>query len=125
MQMSDQIIAVLDNLTQKFGVAIDWGQQNIIPYIQQLCANYITWEISSSIVWICVCAIIAFIGVVFFKYVKKRSNGIDRDLLIAITIFCWAILLSVAVYQVFDIVRCLTFPELQILEYIKKLLSNN
>ena len=28
MQVSDQIIAVLDNLAQKFGIVVDWGQQS-------------------------------------------------------------------------------------------------
>jgi len=32
MEVSDQIIKVLDNLGQKFGVAVDWTQSNIMRY---------------------------------------------------------------------------------------------
>lgn len=34
--LSDQIISVLDALCEKFGIAIDWTSQNVIPYIQLL-----------------------------------------------------------------------------------------
>lgn len=134
MQVSDQIIAVLDNLAQKFGVAIDWSQQNVIPYMQQISTKYITWEISTSTVWICFGTVMAIIGGILFKYSQKwhetykddkNYEGIGRALFMLAAISCLITALSVVTYQVFDIVKCLTFPELQILEYVKDLLSGN
>lgn len=39
--MSQEIIKVLDNLCEKFGIAIDWTSQNVKPYLQELfCKVY-------------------------------------------------------------------------------------
>ena len=50
--MSDEVIKVIDALAEQFGIVIDWSSANVIPYLQQLCAKYITYEIITSIVWI-------------------------------------------------------------------------
>lgn len=33
MEVSKQIIEVLDNLCEKFGVVIDWNAKNVLPYV--------------------------------------------------------------------------------------------
>ena len=52
--MSNEIINVLNALTEKFGIAIDWTSMNIIPYLEQLVNKYINYEITTSIIWIIV-----------------------------------------------------------------------
>lgn len=61
----------------KFGIAIDWTAENIMPYIEQLCAKFINFEIYTSVFWICfmtalslLCRIIA--GVYSRKAKKVR-----------------------------------------------------
>ena len=49
--MSDEVIKVIDALAERFGIVIDWSSENVIPYLQQLCDKYITYEIITSIVW--------------------------------------------------------------------------
>ena len=34
--MSNEVIKVLDAFSQKFGIAINWTSENIMPYLQQL-----------------------------------------------------------------------------------------
>lgn len=34
--MSEEIIKVIDELGKRFGIVIDWSNQNIIPYLQEL-----------------------------------------------------------------------------------------
>ena len=34
--MSEEVIKILDNLGEKFGVAIDWTSENIAPYLTKL-----------------------------------------------------------------------------------------
>lgn len=41
MNVSEQIIQVIDNLAQKFGIVIDWTDENIVPIFQQLADKYI------------------------------------------------------------------------------------
>ena len=32
--MSDEIIKVLDDLSDRVGITIDWTSQNVLPYLQ-------------------------------------------------------------------------------------------
>lgn len=119
MQVSEQIIAVLDDLAQRFGVVIDWGQQNVLPYIQELCGKYISWEIATSIAWIIICAIPLIIcGVVA---IAKRDDweGIDYVIMgLIASLPCVVICI-----EVFDIIKCCMFPELQVFEFIKGMMT--
>ena len=42
MEISEQVIKVLDAVCDKFGIAIDWSSNNVIPYIEQLRNKIIT-----------------------------------------------------------------------------------
>ena len=55
--VSDQIIQVLDALCNKFGLAIDWGAQNVLPYAQELMGKMVSYELWTSVMWIVVFAI--------------------------------------------------------------------
>ena len=50
--MSKEVIKILDALAEKFGLAIDWTSANVLPYLQQLCRKYVTYEITTSTVWV-------------------------------------------------------------------------
>ena len=64
MSISDQIIAVINDLCQKFGIAIDWTAESVLPYIEDLCARYIQFEIQTSIAWIvCMAAVTLLAGI--------------------------------------------------------------
>ena len=41
MTVSEQIIQVVDMLCEKFGMAIDWTGENVIPYIEVLCKKLV------------------------------------------------------------------------------------
>ena len=68
--MSEEIIKILDALAEKFGLAIDWTSANVIPYLQQLCGKYITYEIAISIVWM----LIGICLLVVSKYTIEKSK---------------------------------------------------
>lgn len=37
--MSDEIIKVLDDLSKRAGIAIDWTSQNVLPYYKNYVIN--------------------------------------------------------------------------------------
>lgn len=120
--ISNQIIEILDYLGEKFGIAIDWSADNVIPYIQTLCEKYIKWEISTSITWLIIGVIIMILGFLLWRIDIK-----NKYVYIAPTVFGAFIILIgfvVVCVQSFDIVKCNVFPELQIIEYIKSLSDN-
>ena len=44
--MSEEIIKVLDELGKRFGIALDWSNQNIMPYLQELLKSFIKMELN-------------------------------------------------------------------------------
>lgn len=52
MTVGNQIIEVLNYLCDKFGIALDWSKESVIPYLQELCEKYISWEIATSTAWL-------------------------------------------------------------------------
>ena len=51
MTVSEQIIQVIDALCEKFGIVVDWTNENVFPYLETLCEKLIAYEIATSIVW--------------------------------------------------------------------------
>ena len=141
MKTSDQIIEVLDYLGEKLGVSIDWTSENILPYIQTLCGKYINWEIATSIVWLIVGIVFIILSVICFKYFikyakqyeqykedrdkyKKYYDSNDYACSFLIIFFCLLVIgICVSGCQIFDIIKCIYLPELQIYEYITTLIS--
>lgn len=112
MQVSDEIIKVLEYLGEKLGVTIDWTSNNVLPYVEKLCSNFIKWEIGTSIAWIVIGIIIAIISIVIAK----------MDLAYAEVFFFivgMGAAISIIGTQTFDIIECCTFPEKTIYDYIQ------
>lgn len=118
MQVSDQIIEVLNYLGEKLGLTIDWTSENVLPYVQTLCGKYINWEIATSVVWLVVGIALIILAVISFKG-ARNPNINDEGLLY---VFFAILLISGIImifFQIFDIIKCIYIPELQIYEYIK------
>lgn len=119
---NNKVIEVLDYLFQKFGIAVDWTSENIMPYIQVLCEKYIRWEISSSIAWVVIGSVLFLIGVALIIW--DACNYFD---LIGPTVIGFGIIIAavgILCVNVFDIIRCNVFPELQLIEYVQTLIGN-
>lgn len=127
MTVSDQIIQVLDALCAKFNIVVDWTSSNVIPYIEILCQKLVTWEIWSSVAWMAVmilaCAIWFIIARVYRKPIKESYSEAEILGTVAkgVTVFLPLITFIVIGIEIFDIIKCVTFPELTIVEYIQKL----
>lgn len=129
MEVSDQIIKVLDEVGKRFGLAIDWTQQNIVPYVQDLGNRIVKYEMITSIIYI-IFYLIALVGICFvfkllIKRIKKPKTSYYDDnfleylgcvLLGFVTFFIVGQLIG----EIFDIVRCLTLPEQVWISYIQK-----
>lgn len=119
MEISNEIINVLNYLGEKFGIVIDWTSKNAIPYAEQLCRKFIQWELSTSIAWLIIGIIFCALGV-FFCVLVKKCDDVDLEC-IYITLFIVAFIVGIVVIltQTFDIIECCTFPEKTIYEYLK------
>ena len=104
MTVSDQIIAVLNDLCEKFGVAIDWSSENIIPYLQALCEKYIHYEIATSIAYI----VLACIGIAITMFIVKKTDFDEYGelciLFIMVALVLGAASVSALIVNTFDII---------------------
>lgn len=139
MTVSEQIIEVLDALCEKFGIAIDWTADTVLPYVKSLCTKLITWEISTSVYWICIFVTLTSVGVFITKKIYTKYNNVIKDknssiskkndweTVNMITWICFIVLSVVSVgiigFEIHDIITCVTFPEMVVIETIQSLMS--
>lgn len=129
--MSEEIIKVLDDLGDRFGIAIDWTSENVLPYLQNLMNRFITYNIAINILYIAVCAIIivgSIIGIPkISRYAQKKMEEnpcSDWDCGVIIINVFWVIasILSTTylLRSISDIIRCVTIPEVVIFNYLQQ-----
>jgi hypothetical protein len=128
--MSEEIIKVLDELGKRFGIVIDWSNQNIIPYLQELLKRFICYRniIACGLIIISIAMTIS--GVVMIKFLNKwrKSDNYDEDYcsddvtLAAIgyifSICIIALGIGLIIGNMFGIVKNICMPEIVVYEYI-------
>ena len=118
--MSDAIIKVLNELCDKFGIAIDWTSDNVVPYLQDLMIRYSKYVCYTSIMWLVIGLIIMVVfGVLLYKHLKQDYT----DGLIAFLLGCGIMLgVGVSINQVINIIEITTIPEKVIIEDIRSIM---
>ena len=126
MTVSSEIIEVLDYLGEKFGIAIDWTSNNVLPYLQALVDKFIKWEISTSIVWIAIAAFVIAMIIILMNLKTFRKINEDTYGMLQIPIIVLIIVSFIVIcIQIFDIVECNMFPEKALYDFIKVMLKQN
>ena len=121
--MSDEIIKLLDDLGQRFGIAIDWSSDNVLPYLQDLVRRFTTYEIATSIMWLTIGMIFLLAGIIFsIKIVKSKNRDIHGAALFSVILALIGVVM--VVWQISDMITCYTIPKKMIFEYLNFLLSN-
>lgn len=133
MNISTQVIEVLDSICEKFGIAVDWSQQNVLPYLQELAGKYIKHEIATSVVWMIFFSLVIIVSIKRIKNILKslqRKESFfynDEEEIGSITIFILGVVVAIGcigiTWQVIDIITCCTFPEKMILQFLMENLS--
>lgn len=128
--VSNQIIQVLDALCDKFGLAIDWGAQNVLPYVQELAGKMVSYELWTSLVWVGLELLyIAIYGFVSFRLFKIYDELYDNDKEFCATSF-WIIGGFIAIFcfvgffiDLESVITCLTFPEKIVFEMMQSMMK--
>lgn len=126
MTISEEIIKVLDALSSKLGLAIDWTAENVMPYAQELIDRYVNFEIATSIFYIILWILMTIIGILIVRYAAPKARATQYDpeqlpfwvLTIGVVwavIFCVVSIIVTAV-QCMDIITCLVLPEKLIID---------
>ena len=125
MNISDQIIAILDDLCRRFGIIIDWTQDNIAPYLEELAAKFIAFELKTSWFWMYfILAITVVCWLMFIILSCVYGSGSEGAFIfILCSIVATIALFAVVGTQIYDIIACETFPEKILLRELKDLLA--
>ena len=131
--MSEEIIKVLDELGKKFGIIIDWSNQNIIPYLQELLKRFICYRNITACMWILISIAITIIGIVIVKLLNKwrktdnyNSKSFNDDEVLAgfgyiLSICIIGLGIGFIIGNIFGIVKNIYLPEMVVYEYIKNI----
>lgn len=131
--MSEEIIKVLDELGKKFGVVINWSNQNIIPYLQELLKRFICYRNITACICIIISIAMTISGVVMIRFLNKwrKSENYDSDYniddeLLAILGYIFSICIiatgiGLMIGNIFGIVKNICMPEMVVYEYIKNI----
>ena len=121
MQVSDDIIKVLDYLASKIGITIDWSNKNIIPYVKDFMERFIKYTICVDIIWIVLCVVLILVFGIIIRKVIKTTDNYDYELegaaIICSTIMI-IIFLSVGVCKSIEIAKCKYVPEMVIYDRV-------
>ena len=135
MEVSEQVIKVLDAVCDKFGIVIDWTSNNIIPYIQELGNKIITYDICNSIMWLVIgSAIPLTVAILIKKFLNKKKleakermndyyytdGSLDEG-----AWYCYAMIIVLIIIAIIlttsnieSIIQDIVFPEKTIIEFI-------
>lgn len=128
--MSDEIIKVLNNLGEKFGMTIDWTSQNVMPYLQDLMNRFIGLQNAKAIVWMVISLIVLIVLIIIIvktiKHIKKlfkeKYDYGDRvfwySLVWMFGGFLIIVFLAVLFGNLFGLFQNIYTPEITLLEYI-------
>ena len=131
--MSEEIIKVIDELGKRFGIVIDWSNQNIIPYLQELLKRFICYQNITACVWIIVSIAMTISGFVMIKFLNKwiKSENYDSDYyvddeLLTIVVYICSIFMIVLgigliIGNILGIAKNICMPEMVVYEYIKNI----
>lgn len=138
--MSAQIIEVLNDICEKFGIAVDWTSKNIQPYLKELMTKCINYKLATDIVWLVVGIVLLIIGGVLLRfafnnnrkyheikdYHERMYSNLDETAGVQIIIggICLSIAAVLTLYFTINLITCLTFPEKIILDMVRSYLGN-
>lgn len=125
MSFSENFIEIMDAIGENVGIAIDWTNKNIMPYMEQLCGKIVNYELYTSIAWLVFMLILLVVGVILLIKGTKKMKDPERSVYDELFIFPMVIgsvlifvSLIVCMIQVGDIITCLTLPEKTVMEFI-------
>lgn len=132
MSFSSEIITLIDELAARFGIAIDWTSENIMPYLTDLGTRFITLTMWKSIFGIVLTVSLLLLSILFCrKGMKMRVADKDENIYVPIitmgviaTIFFTIMNLVSIPSLVNQILECKFLPEKIILDYLTDILAH-
>ena len=131
--MSKEIIEIFDYIGEKLGVAIDWTQENIIPYLTDLLGRYVTFNIVMHAIGVflgivgAICAIVMLTHIyfradrtksIFWELDSYKEEYLSSGGMVAtiVSAFIGVISLFALIYNPVELLEWIFIPEFQLIE---------
>lgn len=123
MDFSNQLIQVLDELGRRFGIIVDWSQQNIMPYATDLVERIVKFEVATSWMWI-ICSLLITGVFITMMIVGIKNNWEEQGMafLCVVSAILTIITVILVMCQISDIITATYLPEKIITNMIKSYL---
>ena len=144
--MSQEIIAVLEYIGEKLGIAIDWTAENVMPQVMAILGRYRILVIVESCIWLIVAlaATIVFVNIWkkclaahkmaeehregnFWWGYRSYSGRAEMEGafgLIMATVFGGIPIIAAFISQTYNLLYWILVPELQFLELFKDIMAS-
>lgn len=134
--MSEEIIAVIDDLSKRLGFAIDWSTENITPIVTELIKKYSNYLLGTNIFYLVLSltflffagTVLVFVG----KEIVKRKEwvygrfGINIEVVLVVIvafIIEACALIATVIFSVL-VIKSLTIPEIYAAQELLELVSS-
>lgn len=145
MTVSQQIIEILNALSEKVGVAIDWTAENILPQLKVICEHFIHYKLITTGIGVGIATLSIIVSIIAALYILSQYNSFIRTgqqnlffkidnlnicrvrnttiCIFAIAFISSAIGIGYLFYGIPILIQCTVCPELVILDYLKDMLG--
>lgn len=113
--MSSEVIKILDELCARFGIAIDWTSENVVPQLEVIADKLVRYECATSIMWLIIGVVVIAAGL-FIAIADMHLDWDGFGVIIGSFIIGGGLIVSVT--QIIDIIACNTFPEKILIDYL-------
>ena len=128
--MNEQTKNLIDTLCEKFGIVIDWANENVVPYLESLFDRIISFKIATDIFAMCFLLLVTtsvfFIARYFHRCEMKLYDPYDDFTVSSVgSVASWCVfgilaiasIIAVAV-NIYDILLCVNIPEKAIIDFV-------
>lgn len=122
---------IIELLSEKFGIIIDFTKENIVPYAIDLSNRYINYYIAISIFKIICFLMCIGILIMIFKVNNKIKNKTEKDtdkyqFCIVIQILLILVITAISIFAmicipsfIIDIIKAIYIPDIVILDILR------
>lgn len=129
--MSSEVSEALNAIGQQFELAVDWSQQNVQPYIEDLIQRVAQYKIATNICGLVILALIITAStIMIIRFCKMKSSGritVDNDEfeigLVVVSTVCLTMGIIISIFVIQDIFKCYYIPEMVFIEELKSLMK--
>ena len=77
--MSQEIINVLEYLSNQLGIAIDWTSENVWPQVMDILGRYRLFKLATTGIWLVVEVVMAVVAFFVLKSMAKDYMKIKKN----------------------------------------------